>query len=295
MSARLSRIFFRRLIRARFTAIIILLCMYTPSIGSAYAHVLDESPRVLIPSTKWLTINIGEIVSSDTEMKFENGETLKLHLLRSSQPGNWTTGVDEPPTTAQIFRVSDKVIRLMDGSPLCGENPITHIAAWHDADQGGAHAEYRQGGQTVVVSLAFFTGPSPPLDFFSEGRCFQVTMYLGPYADVPGGVSRAPSIVQRPTPRTEAPNMQNSPNSLKETLGSRECELIGGIAREIAIWRDNGRSLSASKAAIEEVSSSSGADKYTPALLSTVEYVYRHASLSPSLIKAHFDLACGRR
>ena len=91
-------------------------------------------------------------------MVFETGSVLELDLVDQSAPGSWGASGDIP--LAQVFRVSGDAGSLRQGNTLCGDRPVTYIAAWNEDLSGFRY-----------LGVALFTGTEIPRAVSGEDIC----------------------------------------------------------------------------------------------------------------------------
>ncbi|MDX1744105.1 MAG: hypothetical protein R3186_11000, partial [Ruegeria sp.] len=102
--------------------------------GPASARPLLEESVALNPYSETATAITGPVLLSTKRMVFETGRFLDLEVHDPRAAGNWGASGDVP--VAQVFRVSGDAGPLRQGNTLCGDQPITYMAAWDEEGSG---------------------------------------------------------------------------------------------------------------------------------------------------------------
>ena len=100
----------------------------------------------------------GPVILSTERMVFETGTFLDLEAHNLSTSGNWGASGEVP--FAQVFRVSGDAGPLRQGNTLCGDQPITYMAAWSEESSGFSY-----------LGTAMFTGMQPPTGTADPAIC----------------------------------------------------------------------------------------------------------------------------
>ncbi len=126
--------------------------------GPASTQPILEDAKAYNPYSETATAITGPVILSTRRMVFETGRFLDLEIHDSKSSGNWGASGDVP--VAQVFRVSGDVGPLRQGNTLCGDQPITYMAAW---DEEGSGFSY--------LGIAMFTGIEAPKSIADQTMC----------------------------------------------------------------------------------------------------------------------------
>ncbi len=126
--------------------------------GPASSQPLLEESMAFNPHSKTTMAITGPVILSTKRMVFETGRFLDLEVHDPRAAGNWGASGDVP--VAQVFRVSGDVGPLRQGNTLCGDQPITYMAAW---DEEGSGFSY--------LGIAMFTGIEAPTSAADQTMC----------------------------------------------------------------------------------------------------------------------------
>ena len=126
--------------------------------GPASSQPLFEDSKAFNPSSETAVAITGPVILSTKRMVFETGGSLDLEVHDAKSSGNWGSSGDVP--VAQVFRVSGDVGPLRQGNTLCGDQPITYMAAW---DEEGSGFSY--------LGIAMFSGIEAPKSIADQTMC----------------------------------------------------------------------------------------------------------------------------
>lgn len=126
--------------------------------GPASSQPLLEESQAFNPYSETAMAITGPVILSSKRMVFETGRFLDLEVHDHRAAGNWGASGDVPD--AQIFRVSGDVGPLRQGNTLCGDQPITYMAAWDEEVSGFSY-----------LGIAMFTGIDAPKSIADQTMC----------------------------------------------------------------------------------------------------------------------------
>ena len=126
--------------------------------GPVSSQPLFQESKAFNPSSETAIAITGPVILSTERMVFETGEFLDLESHDPKSSGNWGASGDVP--FAQVFRVSGDVGPLRQGNTLCGDEPITYMAAWDELGSGFNH-----------LGIAMFTGIEAPTGTADQNMC----------------------------------------------------------------------------------------------------------------------------
>ncbi|SPJ28236.1 hypothetical protein [Falsiruegeria mediterranea] len=126
--------------------------------GPASSQPLLEESEAFNPYSETAMAITGPVILSTNRMVFETGRFLDLEVHDPRAAGSWGASGDVP--VAQVFRVSGDVGTLRRGNTLCGDQPITYMAAW---DEEGSGFNY--------LGIAMFTGIGAPTSIADQTMC----------------------------------------------------------------------------------------------------------------------------
>ncbi|MBY6084108.1 hypothetical protein [Ruegeria arenilitoris] len=126
--------------------------------GAASSQPLFEDSKAFNPSSETAMAITGPVILSTKRIVFETGASLDLEVHDAKSSGNWGVSGDVP--IAQVFRVSGDVGPLRQGNTLCGDQPITFMAAWNEESSGFDY-----------LGIAMFTGAAAPTSVDDQTIC----------------------------------------------------------------------------------------------------------------------------
>jgi hypothetical protein len=126
--------------------------------GPASSQPLFDDSKALNPSSETAMAITGPVIISTERMVFETGRFLDLEVHDPKSSGNW--GASGDVHVAQVFRVSGDAGPLRQGNTLCGDQPITYLAAWSEESSGFTH-----------LGVAMFAGMEPPAGIADQTLC----------------------------------------------------------------------------------------------------------------------------
>ena len=126
--------------------------------GPASSQPLLEKPMAFNPYSETAMAITGPVILSTTKMVFETGKFINLEMLDSQAAGGWGASGDLP--VAQVFRVLGSAGPLRRGNTLCGDQPVTYMAAWNENT-----SEFK------LLGIAMFTGLDAPTGVAAQGIC----------------------------------------------------------------------------------------------------------------------------
>ena len=126
--------------------------------GPALSQPLSVASRAFNPYSETAMAVTGPVTSSTEQMVFETGTFLDLEAHNLSTSGNWGASGEVP--FAQVFRVSGDAGPLRQGNTLCGDQPVTYMAAWNENNSG-----------FKPLGIALFTGLDAPTGVAAQGIC----------------------------------------------------------------------------------------------------------------------------
>ena len=126
--------------------------------GPASSQPLFEESKAFNPSSETAMAITGPVILSTEQMVFETGRFLDLEFHDPKSSGHWGASGDVP--VAQVFRVSGDAGPLRRGNTLCGDQPITYMAAWSEDSSGFTY-----------LGVAMFTGVEPPEGIADQALC----------------------------------------------------------------------------------------------------------------------------
>ncbi len=126
--------------------------------GPVSSQPLFEGSKAFNPSSETAMAITGPVILSTKRMVFETGGSLDLEVHDAKSSGNWGASGDVP--IAQVFRVSGDVGPLRQGNTLCGDQPITFMAAWNEESSGFGY-----------LGIAMFTGAAVPTSVADQNMC----------------------------------------------------------------------------------------------------------------------------
>ena len=126
--------------------------------GPAFSQPLLEEPRAFNPYSETAMAITGPVILSTKKMVFETGKFNNLEMLDSQAAGGWGASGDVP--VAQVFRVLGSAGPLRHGNTLCGDHPVTYMAAWNENNSG-----------FKPLGIAMFTGLDAPTGIAAQGIC----------------------------------------------------------------------------------------------------------------------------
>ena len=124
----------------------------------ASSQPLFEESKAFNPSSETAMAITGPVILSTERMVFETGRFLDLEVHDPKSSGNW--GASGDVLVAQVFRVSGDAGPLRQGNTLCGDQPITYMAAWSEDSSGFTY-----------LGVAMFTGMEPPAGIAGQALC----------------------------------------------------------------------------------------------------------------------------
>ena len=127
--------------------------------GPASSQPLLEEPKAFNPYSETAMAITGPIILSTKKMVFETGKFINLEILDSQAAGAWGASGDVP--VAQVFRVLGNAGPLRRGNTLCGDQPVTYMAAWNEENNSGFKP----------LGIALFTGLDAPTGVAAQGIC----------------------------------------------------------------------------------------------------------------------------
>ena len=127
-------------------------------VGPASSQPLLEEPMAFNPYSETAMAITGPVILSTTKMVFETGKFIDLEMLHSQTSGGWGASGDVP--VAQVFRVLGNPGPLRRGNMLCGDQPVTYMAAWNEENSG-----------FETLGIAMFTGLDVPTGVAAQGIC----------------------------------------------------------------------------------------------------------------------------
>ncbi|WP_162798335.1 hypothetical protein [Sulfitobacter sp. SK011] len=127
-------------------------------VGPASSQPLLEEPMAFNPYSETAMAITGPVILSTTKMVFETGKFINLEMLDSQAAGGWGASGDLP--VAQVFRVLGSAGPLRRGNTLCGDQPVTYMAAWNENT-----SEFK------LLGIAMFTGLDAPTGVAAQGIC----------------------------------------------------------------------------------------------------------------------------
>ncbi|MEX0281306.1 MAG: hypothetical protein AB3N13_08980 [Arenibacterium sp.] len=126
--------------------------------GPASSQPLFEDSEAFNPSSETAMAITGPVILSTKRMVFETGRFLDLEVYDPKSSGSWGASGDVP--VAQVFRVSGDAGPLRQGNTLCGDQPITYMAAWSEDSSGFTY-----------LGVAMFAGMEPPAGIAGQALC----------------------------------------------------------------------------------------------------------------------------
>ena len=126
--------------------------------GPASSQPLLEEAKAFNPSSETAMAITGPVILSTERMVFETGGFLDLEVHDPKSSGNW--GASGDVSVARVFRVSGDAGPLRQGNTLCGDQPITYMAAWREENSGFSY-----------LGVAMFTGMEPPAGIADQALC----------------------------------------------------------------------------------------------------------------------------
>jgi hypothetical protein len=126
--------------------------------GPASSQPLYEDSKAFNPSSETAMAITGPVILSTKRMVFETGKFLDLEVHDPKSSGNW--GASQEVPVAQVFRVSGEAGPLRQGNTLCGDQPVTYMAAWSEESSGFTY-----------LGVAMFTGMEPPEGVADQAMC----------------------------------------------------------------------------------------------------------------------------
>lgn len=126
--------------------------------GPASSQPHLEEPKAFNPYSETAMAITGPVILSTTRMVFETGKFIDLEMLDSQAAGGWGASGDVP--VAQVFRVLGTAGPLRRGNTLCGDQPVTYMAAWNEENSG-----------FKSLGIAMFTGLDAPTGTAAQGIC----------------------------------------------------------------------------------------------------------------------------
>ncbi len=114
--------------------------------------------KALRPYSETAVAITGPVILSKKRMVFETGGFLDLNVVDDAASGRWGASGNVP--VAQVFRVSGDAGQLRQQNTLCGDQPVTFMAAWDEESSGYAY-----------LGIAMFTGAEIPTGVAEEGIC----------------------------------------------------------------------------------------------------------------------------
>lgn len=124
----------------------------------ASSQAILKDSKAFIPYSKTAIAVTGPVILSTDRMVFETGSSLDLEVVDQVASGDW--GASGDVRMAQLFRVSGNAGPLRRGNTLCGDQPITYMAAWNEESSG---FEY--------LGIAMFTSPDLPSGVGDRSMC----------------------------------------------------------------------------------------------------------------------------
>ena len=126
--------------------------------GPAASQAILDDMKALSPYSETAIAVTGPVLISTARMVFETGEVLDLDVVDPVASGSW--GASGNVTVAQVIRVSGDVGALRQQNTLCGDQPVTYLAAWEEESSGSKY-----------IGIAMFTGMEIPIGVDAEGIC----------------------------------------------------------------------------------------------------------------------------
>ena len=124
----------------------------------AKSQPLIEDAKAFNPYSETAIAITGPVILSTKRIVFETGGLLDLDILDQAASGRWGASGNLP--VAQVFRVSADVGPLRQENTLCGDQPVTFMAAWDEEISGFQH-----------LGIAMFTGAEMPTGVTEESIC----------------------------------------------------------------------------------------------------------------------------
>ena len=119
--------------------------------------LFDES-KAYNPYSETAMAITGPVILSTRRMVFETGGFFDLEIHDRKSSGHWGASGDVP--VAQVFRVSGDVGPLRQGNTLCGDQPVTYMAAWREESSGFGY-----------LGIAMFAGIEAPTSVADQTMC----------------------------------------------------------------------------------------------------------------------------
>lgn len=141
-----------------FRSFLLLLVPVLLASAPASSQPLLEEAKAFNPFSETSMAVTGPVILSTDRMVFETGRFLDLKVLDHEASGKWGISGDLP--SAQLFQVIGDAGPLRQGNTLCGDEPVTHMAAWSE----------NVFGYNFLV-IAMFIGMAVPSDVRDETMC----------------------------------------------------------------------------------------------------------------------------
>lgn len=190
----------------------------------ATGPILPEAQE-FSPASRWSNDLTGPIVASATEMRFETGATLALELVDDAVRGQWN--YREPPSTAQVFRVTGDAGALRNNLTLCNNRPVTFAAAWGNETFGNDW-----------INLEFFHSETMPTASAGDNSCGTGFGYSLPSVEPEAPVETA-EFTGGWTVRTETNVLDDSPTVFLRLVADRGANHYGDDVTMIARCKSN--------------------------------------------------------
>ena len=126
--------------------------------GPASTQPILEDAKAYNPSSETAMAITGPVILSTRRMVFETGGFFDLEIHDRKSSGHWGASGDVP--VAQVFRVSGDAGLLRQGNTLCGDQPVTYMAAWREESSGFGY-----------LGIAMFTGTDAPTSIADLTMC----------------------------------------------------------------------------------------------------------------------------
>ena len=126
--------------------------------ASAKSQPLIEGGKAFNPYSETAIAITGPVIISTKRIVFETGGLLDLDILGQEVSGKWGASGNLP--VAQVFHVSGDAGPLRQENTLCGDQPVTFMAAWNQENFGFQY-----------LGIAMFTGAEMPTGVTEESIC----------------------------------------------------------------------------------------------------------------------------